>query len=249
MKLSSASLNVKAPPPLLPQMVYAELRSAILNGAFRPGEMLRQEDIASRLGVSRGPLREVLPKLEADGLVTLYPRRGYAVTLLDPEDIVELFELRALLEKSLVGMAVRNCSDADLEAIRALNNQAKPLAAADHSDRRVAWSDLNVAFHQRLLAASGKRYHLQMHQSLCLKLEPYIRVEITLTGDLDNAQAEHDALVEAFAARDVDKAVELTEQHIRHTEQRLLQQLRASGLVTAATSSIRRRALFPATHE
>lgn len=239
MKLSSPSLVAKSPPPLLPQMVYAELRAAILNGLFRPGEMLRQEDIASRLGVSRGPLREVLPKLEADGLVRLYPRRGYAVTLLDPEDIVELFELRALLEKSLVALAVRNSSDADIESIRELNHHAKPLAAAEHSDRRVAWSDLNVEFHRRLLAPSGKRYHLQMHQSLCLKLEPYIRVEITLTGDLDNAQFEHDALLEAYAARDVDKAVELTEQHIRHTEQRLLEQLRASGLVSNSTPQTR----------
>lgn len=231
MTLSSQATTPKAPPPLLPQMVYSELRAAILNGEFRPGEMLRQEDIAARLGVSRGPLREVLPKLEADGLVTLYPRRGYAVTLLDPQDVIELFELRRLLEMSLVGMAVQNCTEADIRAIRALNADARPLAAAEHFDRRVAWSDANVAFHRRLLAPSGKRYHLQMHESLCLKLEPYIRVEITLTGDLDDAQCEHDALVDAFAARDVDRAVALTEQHIRHTEQRLLQQLKASGFV------------------
>src|SRR5690606_16242608 len=85
----------------LPSIVYKKLRDAILNGIFSPGQMLRQDDVASKLGVSRSPLREALPRLEAEGIVVLHPRRGYAVASLDPEQITEVFDLRCLLETEL----------------------------------------------------------------------------------------------------------------------------------------------------
>src|ERR1700678_483212 len=85
----------------LPHQVYHQVRRAILNGFFVPGQMLRHEEVAAILGVSRSPLREALPRLEAEGMVVLHPRRGYAVVSLDPTEIAELFDLRILLEVEL----------------------------------------------------------------------------------------------------------------------------------------------------
>ena len=73
----------------LPEVVYRQLREAILNGLYRPAQVLRQEELAARLGVSRAPLREALPRLEADGLVVSSPRRGYSVRSLEPEEIAD----------------------------------------------------------------------------------------------------------------------------------------------------------------
>ena len=82
--MSIDQLTESIPSQTLPTMVYNKVREAILNGVFGPGQMLRQDEVASKLGVSRSPLREALPRLEADGIVVLHPRRGYAVASLDP---------------------------------------------------------------------------------------------------------------------------------------------------------------------
>src|SRR5271170_4372352 len=92
---------------LLPEAVYQQLKAAILTGVFRPGQTLRQEDVAKQLGVSRGPLREALPKLEAEGMIISMPHRGCAVVSLAPSEIAEIFELRAMLESSLAKAAAR----------------------------------------------------------------------------------------------------------------------------------------------
>src|SRR5271168_2238460 len=104
----------------LPEAVYRSVRDAILNGVFAPGQMLRQEEVAARLGVSRSPLREALPRLEAEGMVVLHPRRGYAVISLDPTEIAELFDLRILLEAELARHAVERRQPHDVERVRTI---------------------------------------------------------------------------------------------------------------------------------
>src|SRR5690625_5113509 len=91
----------------LPTVIYEQLQNAIFNGIFRPGQVLRQEDVANFLGVSRSPLREALSRLEADGIVTSRPHRGYAVVELEREHIEEVFDLRCLLESELARRAIR----------------------------------------------------------------------------------------------------------------------------------------------
>src|SRR5690606_16577280 len=115
--------------PTLPEIVYRELRKAILNGTFLPGQMLRQDDVAARLGVSRSPLREALPRLEADGIVVLHPRRGYAVAELDPDEIAEVFDLRILLEVELARRAIERRTEVDIARIYAIVTQMLYLAS------------------------------------------------------------------------------------------------------------------------
>src|SRR5262245_11735063 len=83
---------------LLPAIIYRHLRHDILNGFFDPGQLLRQKGRARRYKSSRVPLREAMSRLEADGLVVLRPRRGFAVISLDVPEIVEIFELRMAVE-------------------------------------------------------------------------------------------------------------------------------------------------------
>src|SRR5882757_6249026 len=85
----------------LPETIQRQIKAAIVTGVLVPGQMLRQEELAQRLGASRAPLREALSRLEAEGLVVLLPRRGYAVISLDRDEIAELFDLRIVLEERL----------------------------------------------------------------------------------------------------------------------------------------------------
>lgn len=207
--------------PSLPETVYLQLRGAILNGVLRPGEMLRQEELARSLGVSRAPLREALPRLEAEGIVVLHPRRGYAVVSLDHDEIREIFELRALIEERAVEAATRLRTDDDVATVLAVLEEMAPVEPSS-PEELAHWYDLNFKFHDALVVPSGRRHFRRMITSLRTAVESYIRVEIVLTGDVLQAKDEHEQIARAFAAGDAAKAASLTRMHIEHTADRLL---------------------------
>ena len=216
----------------LPETVYNQIRVAILNGVLAPGQMLRQEEMAARLGVSRGPLREALPRLVAEGLVVLHANRGYSVTSLDLDEIQELFDLRAMIEVKLARAAVARRSADDVAVVQKMNMElgalVKCTTSGDARDR-LRWFDLNVEFHDALLAPAGLPQHARLLETIRNRLEPYIRMEVYLTGDLDEAQDEHDALVQAFLRRKADDFATLVHAHVDHARVRLLDGLRESG--------------------
>lgn len=224
--MTANPLLMPQPHPSLPDRVYAQLRQAILSGVFRPGDVLRQEEIARSLGVSRAPLREALPRLEAEGVVVLNPRRGYSVVSLDPAEIEEIFELRALVEARAARVATERRSAQDVERVRALYERMNsPDATADMNQ----WFELNMRLHEALMAPSGLKHFVRTASSLRAVVEPYIRVEVRLTGDVVEAQAEHLGLIEAFAAGDAQRVGQLTAEHTQHTAARLVRALKAGG--------------------
>ncbi len=210
---------------LLPEAVYQQLKSAILNGAFRPGQILRQEDIAQQLGVSRGPLREALPRLEAEGLIVSMPHRGCAVVSLAPGEIAEIFELRAMLEASLARAAAQQRDPQVTVRLLELNAQMRSLAASNTEADRQRWSELNYELHTVLLGGAGRRHHMRLLDMARDLAEPYIRMEINLTGNLLEPQREHEMLIEAFAVGDCQRLERLTRAHVQSTAQRLQVQL------------------------
>lgn len=215
--------------PSLPEIVYRELLNAILNGVFAPGQVLRQEEVASQLGVSRSPLREALPRLEAEGIVVLNPRRGYSVATLDPQEISEAFDLRCLLETELGRRSIERRGDADIarvfEVLREMSGQA---ALAEQADRP-HWFELNTKFHNALLTPAQCPHHMRALGNSRGLIEAYVRTEVRLTGDLHQAQEEHSQLAQAFARGNTKLFVRLTQEHSRHTRDRLLAGLSKSG--------------------
>lgn len=209
----------------LPEIVYRELRNAILNGVFTPGQMLRQEEVAQRLGVSRSPLREALPRLEAEGMVVLQPRRGYAVATLEPEAISEAFDLRQLLETELVQRSVVKRNEADIARVYGIISEMAALTTATEESDIARWFELNLSFHTALLAPANRPHHMRALDNLRGVIESYIRTEVRLTGDIQQAQAEHSQMAQAFVNGDARALVQLTREHSQHTRDRLLEGL------------------------
>lgn len=220
--------NASAERPIstsLPDFVYRELRDAIMDGVFSPGEMLRQDEVASRLGVSRSPLREAMPRLEAEGLVVLKPRRGYAVASMEAEDIIEVFDLRSLIESDL---ALRSCADrsaADAEAVQATLAEMDGIAESSPDADLGRWFQLNALLHDQLLLPARRPHHLRALHNCYGLIEAYIRMEVRFTGNLSEAQAEHRRLAAAFVAGDGAALADLVRQHCLHTRDRLLRGL------------------------
>ena len=226
-------MNLKQIPKaaLMPEAVYQQLKTAILRGVFRPGQTLRQEDVARQLGVSRGPLREALPKLEAEGMIIATPHRGCTVVSLAPAEIMEIFELRAMLEASLAKAAARK---KEPNAVRRLREIASTMRSLEVSTNEAAdhqrWFDLNYELHDILLAVAGRRHHLRVLQIVRALAEPYIRMEIGLARSFAEAQDEHEGLIDAFAAGDCETLEKLTREHVQRTAQRIIEALRVSKI-------------------
>lgn len=209
----------------LPETVYLQLRHAIHNGGLKPGEVLRQEELARKLGVSRAPLREALPRLEADGMIVLRPRRGYYVVTLDPDEIEDIFDVRATMEEKAVRAATARRSPEDVRKVMAILEKMESIDPMADSERR-HWFDLNFEFHDAIAGVSARRHLTKLVSNLRSLVEPYIRVEVSITGDVNQANLEHSRLAKAFEEGHVELAGSLIRVHIQSTANRLLAGLR-----------------------
>src|SRR3954469_589073 len=116
-KRPGSTNNIPAQPSKssAPDLVRDGLRKAIFAGDLVAGTQLRQDELASRFGTSRIPVREALRQLESEGLVTLHPNRGAAVSSVSLEDVLELLEIRIGLECRALKLAIPNMVAADFD--------------------------------------------------------------------------------------------------------------------------------------
>lgn len=214
-----------AVPLPMPERVYRQLRGRILDGTLEPGRLLRQEEIARSFNVSRVPVREAMGRLEVDGLIVLRPRRGYAVVRLEQEEIVEIFELRVVIEEHAAMVAARARTPADVLEVEALVERMEAVARRG-GDYGAEWARLNRDFHSRLVASGRRRRLSNVVDTLRDTVETYVRTEMRLTGDVRNALAEHREMLEAFRAGDATGLALLSRRHVEGTARRLIDGLR-----------------------
>lgn len=206
------------------EMLYSRLREGIIAGTYPPGLVLRQDDLSRRLGASRVPLREAMTRLEVEGLIVLRPRRGYAVLSLEPSEIREIFELRAVVEEHLAGIAAETRTANDLAAVSQSLLRMEQITARSPS-RSDKWLDANSEFHTRLLACAHRQRAGRFATMLRDQVEPYIRIEINLTKDVKQAEAEHRLMFEALEAGSTRRLKQLCRQHCENTASRLIKAL------------------------
>src|SRR5438128_5250203 len=130
------------------QRAYEYLREEILSERLQPGTELQEVALSQELGVSRGPIREAISRLAAEGLVTVRPRRGAVVRLLSKEEFLELYQVREALEIMAVSLAVPRLGADDFAALQALID-----TMGKHAERGeiTEFFEANVAFHAYLL--------------------------------------------------------------------------------------------------
>jgi len=207
----------------LSRVIHRGISEAILNGVLKPGQILRQEELAQRFRVSRAPLREALNHLAAEGLVSLRPRRGFAVTSLDSQELLEILQLRMVIEEHAGYVATRVRTGDDVDRLRACLDEMDLLPVKNPTERELTkWSLLNRRFHDTLEAASGRRNLRQIASNLRAKIEPYIRLEVVMIKDLAEAHSEHHKMFKAFATGDAEAVSRLSRAHTEHTAVRLI---------------------------
>jgi DNA-binding GntR family transcriptional regulator len=216
------------------QRVYDHLRDEIMGDRLPPGTELSEVALSRELAVSRGPIREAIGRLAAEGLVTVRPRRGAEVRSITPEELIDSYQVREALEVLAVRLAVPGITDADLaeldKLVDRMSGHAKNGAVGD-------FFIANVAFHDLLCKLSGNSKLLEVHRRLAGEIGRFQARTLALRGSLDGSVTEHRAILAAIRLRDADKAAELTSAHIRVPAQRLRETVGEAGRPGAQTAS------------
>jgi len=211
----------------LASAVANELRERILRGQLRAGEQLRQHAIAAELDVSRIPVREALRQLEAEGLVTIVHDYGAVVTELSGEEIIEMFEIRMLLESYLLRHSIPALTEDQLHHAETVLD-AYEQALNEDSDV-ASWGELNWEFHATLYAAANRPKFLSMAQNIHHNADRYVRLHLLLVHDITQAKNEHRQILRLCKLRKVDEACALLEHHILSSGRQLANYLRKIG--------------------
>ena len=200
------------------QRVHEHLREEILAGRLQPGAELAEVALSQQLGVSRGPIREAISRLAAEGLVTVRPRRGAVVRSLSKEEFLELYQVREALEMMAVKLAVPRLGPEDFAILQGLIE-----TMARHAERgEVAeFFQANLAFHGHLFTASGNEKLQEFYRQLIGQMGRYRMRSLTLRGNLQRSIAEHGAILRAAKRGDAERAAHLMSEHIRVPQRRL----------------------------
>lgn len=191
--------------------VTEQLRRAVLEGVYPPGHRMKQEELADRFGVSRIPLRDALRTLVGEGLLRSEPGRGTYVTVLDLDEIDDIYDLRRLVEPSFAEHVVDRVSRRD---ITRFEQMAEAMDRVDLTGA-AAWSRTNLAFHLDMYRLSRLSVRYEVISQMYHRLEPYSRFYVHGTSAYERVQREHRAMVQAL----IDgNAEELARQIVLHID-------------------------------
>lgn len=192
----------------MPKDAYDLILEAIETGQYRPGDRLVESELAERFGVSRTPVREALQRLETQSMLAR-DGRSLIVSSLDHTQLSELYTVRAELESLAARLAARSASPEEIRVLYAMIDEDRT-----RLDDPLALSRSNRRFHDQLHLASHNRYLVQqlalVHRSMALMATTSLAAEGRSRASLD----EHQAIVDAIAAGDADKAGQALRHHI-----------------------------------
>lgn len=203
---------------------YERVLAQIRSGELRPGDRLIETDLAGRLRISRTPVREAIRQLEADGLVVHVPRVGATVRTLDYSEVMELYEMRTVLEATAARMAARAASDIEISELEEINAD---LADAT-GDARHAY-ELNRLFHETLAKAAKNRFLIESMGALQKALLILGTSTLADRTRAEEAVSEHGAVLKALRARDGAAAEAGMRAHLEASHRARLRQLRAAA--------------------
>jgi phosphonate utilization transcriptional regulator len=202
----------------LANVVQQEIERAILAGEYAPGDKLIEATLATRMGVSRGPVREAFRMLEEAGLVRTEKNRGVFVRDIPLDEAVEIFDLRAAMDELVGRQLAARITPAQLKELRALvDAMEKAVKAQDAHEYHL----LNLKFHDRLVEMAGNRKLTAIYRKLIKELSLFRRLNLA-DKSLPVSAGEHRQILKAIAAGDGDTAGRAMFRHVMDSKDRTI---------------------------
>jgi DNA-binding GntR family transcriptional regulator len=199
----------------LKEHVYRALKEAILDLRLSPGRPLPESVLAKELGVSATPLREAFARLAADGLVIVEPDRGATVSTYTTKDVIEIYELRELLECACARHAATCMNSEVIAGLRFIVSEGSDTLGAHEPAQSSRLAALIDDFDEILLRNENNRRFAVILGSLACHLVRLGRLRVDSPVNLERSVAEHQRIYEAILAGDAHQAEEATRDHIR----------------------------------
>ncbi|MBM3722251.1 MAG: GntR family transcriptional regulator [Actinobacteria bacterium] len=202
---------------VLADVVTDDLRDAIIAHELEPGRRLAEDDLANQMGVSRGPVREALARLEREGLIVIERHKGARIASWGKSDVEEIFSLRVVLEQLAIEWACKNATAADIAALEGVIKEFRNLSEKQRNIKNVSRLDLefhsaifNAAHHDRLYRA-WEILRSQIHSFL---IYTWTRDEVTNKSLMNTWDRDHQVFAHIIKKRDVEKGLKEINAHV-----------------------------------
>jgi DNA-binding GntR family transcriptional regulator len=191
----------------------------IFKGELTAGQKLTEQEVARRLGVSRGPVREAFRALEDLGLVQIEQNRGAFVRKIDLDEAIEIHDVYSALEELATRTAARRLSARQIAELQSLVESMDAAAEAEDLDR---YYSLNLSFHQCLAEGSGNQKLLSIYNRLLNELHLFRRFGLMQRGEMQLSNREHHQILDKIAAGDPEGAAEAMRSHTSERRRKML---------------------------
>lgn len=205
--------------------IFTQLRNEILNGTLLPGTQLKEVQLANRFGVSRTPVRDALSRLEDLGLAERV-NRGLEVRGLDPEQVIQVYDMRILLEVEASGQAAQNRNLNDILTLEALLERDRSLE--NPTDAELIQT--NLEFHRAVWKATQNPVLIDLLERLMTHLVHAPTSTLSVDDRQNEALNEHAKLIEAISDRDTATARDIAKQHFSTAREIRMNLLRKAAL-------------------
>jgi DNA-binding GntR family transcriptional regulator len=215
------------PPPKAREMAYERIKSLILTMECRPGDIIAENSISKKLGISRTPAREALKKLEQEGLVVSSNRRK-RVYILTLTEISQIFDLKKVIEGAIARWAAERGSEKDLAKLKSIVTEMnrivrrKPSGDDQVKAWKAEWLQWDVCFHDQLFKMAGNARAEQYIGSLNAFWHRLRLGILAIEGRIETSWSEHSRVAEAILRRDPSGAGEAMESHLENLKKMLI---------------------------
>ncbi|GJD49601.1 HTH-type transcriptional repressor RspR [Methylobacterium crusticola] len=209
---------------------YAAMREAIRSASFAPGYQASEQEIATRLGMSRTPVHEAAIRLQEDGLVKVLPRRGILICAIAPDDLREIYDVIIAVEGQAAELVAGLPAAERAHAAGELARQTSVMEAAQAGGDLTAWGPADEGFHRTLVEQAGNGRMIRIMRTVNDQAHRARMLTLKLRRELDASLAEHHGIVAAIRAGDGGEARERARQHRVRARNELLPLLAELGL-------------------
>jgi DNA-binding GntR family transcriptional regulator len=201
----------------LRQQVYNLLKEHIINKRFATGDILNERKLSEDFGISRTPIREALKSLEHEGWVEYVPYKGAVVKNVEIKDIEDIFLIRNALETLAVELAIKNISDEYVAELTDILNTQK-IFLSSKKQKMADFISLDREFHNKIAELTHSEILISMLKGISDKVKSLgVSALFSFDARFEETTTEHEAILHAIMARDVEEAKKCMKYHIDMT--------------------------------
>lgn len=219
----------------LRDVVFYTLRQSILTGELKPGERLMEIHLADKLGVSRTPVREAIRRLELEGLVTMFPRRGAEVAQITEKSMSDVLEVRRTLDALCAELACDRITEEGLASLKCACEVFEQ--CVDTGDaKKIAQAD--VSLHDIIVQATGNQRLIQLVNNLSEQMYRYRFEYIKDSHQHETLIKEHRIIYQSILNKDKDTAAAAAKTHIDNQKKAIMRQIRLDTKSRSLTEKV-----------